>query len=102
VLESYSDIEVVGEAADGREAVELARHLMPEVIIMDINMPNMNGIDATVEIKSRDPFMKIVALSVNADGDSEGAVLRAGAETLLSKGAPLDELYRAIQEALVR
>jgi signal transduction histidine kinase/ActR/RegA family two-component response regulator len=100
VLESYSDIEVVGEARDGREAVELAERLRPEVIIMDINMPNMNGIEATVGIKSRHPGMKVVALSVNADGDTEGAVLRAGAETLLSKEAALVELYRAIRQAL--
>jgi CheY-like chemotaxis protein/anti-sigma regulatory factor (Ser/Thr protein kinase) len=100
VLESYSDIEVVGEARDGLEAVELAEDLTPEVIIMDINMPNMNGIEATVGIKSRNPGMKIVGLSVNADGDNEEAMLRAGAETLLSKVAALDELYRAIRQAL--
>jgi len=100
VLESYSDIEVVGEARDGREAVELAERLTPEVIVMDINMPNMNGIEATVGIKSRYPATKIVALSVNADGDNEGAMRRAGAETLLSKEAALDELYRAIRHAL--
>jgi CheY-like chemotaxis protein len=102
VLESYSDIEVVGEAGDGREAVELAERLTPEVIIMDINMPKMNGVEATVEIKSRQPGVKIIALSVNADAGFEGVVLRAGAETLLSKGAALDELYRAIRQALFR
>jgi DNA-binding NarL/FixJ family response regulator len=63
-------------------------------------MPNMNGIEATVGIKSRHPGMKVVALSVNADGDTEGAVLGAGAETLLSKEAALVELYRAIRQAL--
>jgi CheY-like chemotaxis protein len=102
VLESYSDIEVVGEALDGREAVELAERLTPEVIIMDINMPNMNGIEATIAIKSRHPGMKVVALSVNADADNERVMLRAGAETLLSKGAALDELYRAIRQTLSR
>jgi DNA-binding NarL/FixJ family response regulator len=99
VLESYSDIEVVGEARDGREAMELAERLTPEVIIMDINMPNINGIEATVGIKSRHPGIKIVALSVNADADNEEATLRAGAEMLLSKEAALDELYRAIRQA---
>jgi DNA-binding NarL/FixJ family response regulator len=67
---------------------------------MDINMPKMNGIEATVEIKSRHPGMKVVTLSVNADADNKGAMLRAGAETLLSKEAALDELYRAIRHAL--
>ena len=100
VLESYSDIEVVGEACDGREAVEMAERFTPAVIVMDVNMPNMNGIDATVGIKSRHPGIKIVALSVNAEGDSEEVIVRAGAETLLWKGAALDELYRAIRQAL--
>ena len=99
-LESYSDIEVVGEAGDGKEALELAERLMPEVIIMDIHMPNMNGIEATVVIKSRHPGMKIVGLSVNADDDAKIAMLHAGAEALLTKGAALDELYRAIRQAL--
>ncbi len=85
VLESHSDIEVVGEACDGREAVDLAERLTPEVIIMDVNMPNMNGIEATVGIKSRHPGMKIVGLSVNADGETKGAMLHAGAETLLTQ-----------------
>jgi signal transduction histidine kinase/CheY-like chemotaxis protein len=100
VLDGYSDIEVVGEACNGREAVELAERLTPDVIIMDVNMPNMNGIEATVGIKSRHPGMKIVGLSVNADDDTRRAMLHAGAETLLTKGAALDELYRAIQQSL--
>jgi CheY-like chemotaxis protein len=100
VLEGYPDIEVVGEACDGREAVDLAERLTPEVIIMDVNMPNMNGIEATVVIKSRHPGMKIVGLSVNADDDAKIAMLHAGAEALLTKGAALDELYRAIRQAL--
>jgi DNA-binding NarL/FixJ family response regulator len=100
VLESYSDVEVVGEAGDGRQAVELAERLTPEVIIMDINMPNMNGIEATALIKPRHTGMKIIGLSVKADDDNKTAMLRAGAETLLSKAAALDELYRAIRQAL--
>jgi PAS domain S-box-containing protein len=97
VLESFSDIEVVGEASDGEEAVQLAERLAPEVIIMDINMPKMNGIQATAEIKFRHPGMKIIAVSVNADEDYKRAMLHAGAETLLSKAAAVSELYRAIR-----
>jgi CheY-like chemotaxis protein len=100
VLESYSDIEVVGEAGDGREALELAERLTPEIIIMDINMPYMNGIEATASIKLRNTGVKIIGLSVNADDDNKTAMLRAGAETLLSKAAALDELYRAIRQTL--
>jgi PAS domain S-box-containing protein len=99
-LESYSDIEVIGEARDGREAIELADRLMPEVIIMDVNMPNLNGIDATIEIKSRHPGMKIVGLSVNADGATIRDMINAGGEKLLTKGAALNELYHAIRETL--
>jgi PAS domain S-box-containing protein len=101
-LGSYSDIEVIGEARDGREAIEMAERLMPEVIIMDVNMPNMNGIDATVEIKSRHPGMKIVGLSVNADSAAIRDMLSAGGEKLLTKGAALNELYQAIRETLSR
>ena len=101
-LESYSDIEVVGEAGDGKEALELAERLMPEVIIMDIHMPNMNGIQATSAIKSRPPGMKIVGLSTSADADFESVMLHAGAETLLSKVADTGELHRAIRQALPR
>jgi len=99
-LESYSDIEVVGEAGDGQEAVELAEDLKPEVVIMDIHMPNMNGIEATSSIKSRHPDMKIIGLSANTDGESERALLRAGAEALLSKVAAAGELHRAIRQTI--
>jgi DNA-binding NarL/FixJ family response regulator len=67
---------------------------------MDINMPMMNGIDATAEITSRYPHITVIGLSVQAGGDNEEAMKKAGAAILLTKEAAADELYQAIREAL--
>lgn len=100
VLEAYSDVSVVGEATNGKEAVAIAAALRPSIVLMDINMPNMNGIDATAEIKQKWPDITVIGLSVNADGDNQAAMISAGATFLLTKEAALDELYKAIQEVL--
>lgn len=100
VLEAYSDVSVVGEATNGKEAVAIAAALRPSIVLMDINMPNMNGIDATAEIKQKWPDITVIGLSVNADGDNQAAMISAGATFLLTKEAAVDELYRAIQEVL--
>jgi signal transduction histidine kinase/CheY-like chemotaxis protein len=100
VLEAYSDIQVIGEAANGNEAITLARTLQPDVVLMDINMPKMNGIEATAVIKQHYPDMALVGLSVNADSGNREAMMQAGATTLLTKEAPVQELYEAIQSAL--
>jgi DNA-binding NarL/FixJ family response regulator len=95
-LDSYADVEIVGEAADGEEAVASADRLHPSVVIMDINMPKKNGIEATAEIKARDPEVIIIGLSVNTAGDLQTAMLQAGAAMLLTKEAAVEELYAAI------
>ncbi len=100
VLESYQEVEVVGEASDGEEAVTLVHQLRPTVVVMDINMPRLNGIEATGRIKSRYPEITIIGLSVNADPDNQDAMIAAGADVLLPKEAATAELYRVIQEAL--
>jgi two-component system CheB/CheR fusion protein len=100
VLDSYPDIEVVGEAADGKEAVAAADHLRPSVVVMDINMPRMNGIEATAQIKARHPAAVVIGLSVQADAHSRSALLEAGAAELVTKEAAAEELYRSIHEAL--
>ncbi|MDN5941792.1 MAG: response regulator, partial [Nitrospira sp.] len=74
--------------------------LHPAVVLMDINMPKMNGIDATAHIKARHPEVIVIGLSVNARGENERAMQQAGAAVLLTKEAAMDELYRAMQEAL--
>ncbi|MGB4888832.1 MAG: response regulator [Nitrospira sp.] len=100
VLEHYDDVAVVGEASTGREAIEFVERLRPAVIVMDINMPETNGIDATVEIKARHPDVAVIGLSVHNTAEARKAMLQAGATTLLSKESAVDELYAAIRQAL--
>jgi PAS domain S-box-containing protein len=100
VLESYQDVAIVGEACNGEEAVSFVERLQPTVVLMDINMPKMNGIEAAAEITSRYPAIVVIGLSVNADGANETAMRKAGAATLLTKEAAVDELYRTILETL--
>lgn len=100
MLGGYDDVSVIGEASNGREAVESVDRLRPSVVVMDINMPVTNGIDATVEIKARHPQVAVIGLSVQNSGEAREAMLRAGAVTLISKEAAVDELYLAIRQAL--
>ena len=92
--------QVVGLASNGQTGYELARDLVPDVVIMDINMPETNGIDATVEIKARHPDVAVIGLSVHNTAEARKAMLQAGATTLLSKESAVDELYAAIRQAL--
>jgi DNA-binding NarL/FixJ family response regulator len=79
VLEGFSDIDVVGEASNGREAVDLTERFKPSAIVMDINMPLMNGIEATATIKTRHPDIVVIGMSVNASVDNHDAMRTAGA-----------------------
>lgn len=100
LLDSYANIEVVGEAWNGEEAVVAATALKPTIVLMDINMPKMNGIDATTAIKARFPDTIVIGLSVHAGGANEEAIIQAGALMLLTKEAAVDELYQAIEKVL--
>ena len=100
VLDHYPNIEVVGEACNGEEAIAAATALKPTIVLMDINMPKMNGIDATTAIKARFPDMRIIGLSVHAGGANEKAIIQAGASMLLTKEAAVDELYQAIERVI--
>lgn len=100
MLETYSDIALVGEAGNGEEAVALVDQLKPSVVIMDISMPKMNGIEATGRIIARHPMLPIIGLSVNAGGDNRTAMLKAGARRLLTKEAAVEQLYGAIKHAV--
>ena len=97
LLESYADVQVVGEARNGREAIEASAQLRPDVVIMDISMPDMNGIEATAHIKRRQPTTIVVGLSVNADQQSITAMVNAGAAMLITKEAAVNELYDAVK-----
>jgi DNA-binding NarL/FixJ family response regulator len=97
LLDSVAETEVVGEACDGREAVRLARRLGPDVVLMDLNMPNKNGIEATREILTRHPGVGVLVLTMFEDDDSVFAAMRAGARGYLLKGADGDDTLRAIR-----
>jgi PAS domain S-box-containing protein len=96
LLARQTNIEVVGEAADGKEAVEKAGQLNPDLIIMDVSMPVMDGIEATRLIKAKMPHVRVVGLSMFEDEHITAAMLQAGAETFISKTASTTELLNAI------
>ena len=100
ILETYADVQVVGDACDGVEALSAVDRLHPRVILMDINMPKKNGIEVTAEIKARHPHIPIIGLSVNAEQENQVAMLKAGASMLLTKEAAVDQLYTAIQAVM--
>ena len=100
LLMTYSNIEVVGEAADGQEAVELAERLRPRLIIMDVNMPRMNGIDATTAIRARWTDTSVIGLSVHASPETDRAMRAAGAAMLLPKETAARGLYQAIHKVI--
>ena len=91
------DMEIVGEADNGRAAVELAQKLSPDVVLMDITMPELNGIDATQQIAVLDPAPKIIAVSLHSDQRHVTDALKAGASGYVVKDSPLDELILAIR-----
>lgn len=97
LLEKENDFEVVAEADDGRETLELVANLLPDVVIMDIGMPNLNGIEATRQIHSMSPDIKVLALSMHAEEQFVAEMLRAGAAGYLLKDCAYDELVRAIR-----
>lgn len=97
LLESVPDTEVVGEAASGQEAVELARTLDPDVVVMDLNMPDLNGIEATRQIVAETNDVHILVMTMHEDDESVFAALRAGARGYQLKGAAQAETLRAIR-----
>jgi CheY-like chemotaxis protein len=97
VLVSYTDIEVVGEASNGEEALAGVVTHQPAIVVMDINMPKMNGIEATAVIRHRYPKIIVIGLSVQAGEEMQQAMLQAGASALLTKEAAVDQLYQTIQ-----
>jgi PAS domain S-box-containing protein len=96
LISNQADIQVVGEAADGREAIEKARQLKPNVMVMDVSMPLMDGIEATRHIKAEMPHIRIIGLSMFEDEAVTAAMRRAGADTFISKTASTAKLLQAI------
>lgn len=96
LLDQDARIDVVGEADTGRNTVELARKLVPDVVVMDITMPDLNGVEATSRIKKEVPSTKVLCLSMHSDKRFVMAVMQAGASGFLLKDCPFEELLRAI------
>jgi len=97
ILRAEPDIDVVGEAADGREAVEQARHLKPDVVLMDIRMPGLDGIEATRQVTALDPPARVLVLTTFDLDEYVYESLRAGASAFLLKDAPEQQLVAAVR-----
>ncbi len=97
MLEKQTDFEIVGETGDGRETVELAQQKDIDVIVMDINMPHINGVEATRQIKAISPKIKILTLSVHSRGPVIAQMIQAGASGYLPKTCATKELVEAIR-----
>ena len=99
MLADVDDVEIVGAAETGLRAVELAEQLSPDVILMDLRMPDLDGIEATRRLSRSAPATAVVVLTMFEDDDSVFAAMRAGARGYLLKGAEQDEIARAIGAA---
>ncbi|MCJ7536474.1 MAG: response regulator transcription factor [Anaerolineales bacterium] len=97
LLEAESDIRVVGEALNGREALELTESLQPDVVLMDITMPEMDGLEATKQLKSRFPHINVLVLTMHRSDDYFFEMLKAGASGYILKGAKTSELINAVR-----
>jgi DNA-binding NarL/FixJ family response regulator len=94
LLATRQEIEVVGEAGDGRQAVEMVREHQPDVVLMDAQMPHMDGLEATRQIKARWPEVRVVVVTMYASRQAEARA--AGVDGFLRKGGPVEELLSAI------
>jgi DNA-binding NarL/FixJ family response regulator len=99
MLAQHPEIAVVGEAADGAEAVELVSQLQPDVVVMDVSMPKLNGIEATHQITGRFPAVRIIGLSMHREPHIEAAMRDAGAVAYACKDDPSEELVAIIMGA---
>jgi two-component system response regulator NreC len=97
ILSSQTDMEIVGEAGNGREAVELADKLRPDIVVMDVAMPELNGIEATRRLTASAPHTRVIALSMHKDNVYVREILRAGARGYLLKDSVADDLVSAVR-----
>ncbi len=100
LLEQEEDIYIVGEADNGRSSVKLAGELAPDVVIMDVAMPDLNGIDATRRVIEAEPKARVLALSMHSDGRYVKGMLQAGARGYILKDCAAEELTRAIRTVM--
>ncbi len=97
LLDLQGDIEIVGEASDGKKAIEKARELVPDVVIMDISMPEMDGLEATRRIKKKNPSVKVLVLTQHDNREYVLSTIKSGSDGYLPKGALGSELVAAIR-----
>ena len=97
ILADQPDIELVGQASDGEMAVDMARQLQPDVVIMDVTMPRLNGVEATRLIAGEMPEVRVIGLSLHEPADMTASMREAGAHAYLNKGGPAEELIAAIR-----
>jgi DNA-binding NarL/FixJ family response regulator len=98
LIEGQADMEVVGQARTGREAVRLARELAPDLVVMDVAMPDLNGVEAARQIVQANPEAKVLALSMHSDAQFVARMLEAGASGYLLKDGAFDELEAGIRQ----
>ena len=101
ILERQSDMEIVGEAGNGREAVEMAERLQPDILVMDVAMPELNGIEATRRVARQSPRTRVLALSMHKDSVYVREILRAGARGYLLKDAIDRDLLAAVRAVAI-
>ena len=99
-LQSEPDFEVIGEAGDGREAIDAVQQLRPHVALIDVTMPRLNGIEATRRIAATCPDVKVVGLSMHEADTMAATMIAAGAAGYVVKSAPLEELFQTIRAAV--
>ena len=97
LIEQHSEMEVIGEAKDGNMALQLTKDLSPDVVIMDVSMPNLNGVEATKYITKQKPDVKVIILSVHTDSNIVKESLKAGASGYVLKSYLFDELLNALK-----
>lgn len=96
-LSTYQDLEVVGEALDGHQAIQKVKSLQPDIVIMDIAMPDLNGIDATLQIKKLDPEIKVIIFTMYSNREYVIDLFKAGISSYVLKKDPLSDLINAIK-----
>ena len=99
MLADNPDIEVIGEASSGEEAIDAVRHQRPDIVLMDIRMPGIGGLEATRKILRLDDSIRVIVVTACADDPYPTRVMQAGATAYITKGADIDEMVRAIRKA---
>jgi DNA-binding NarL/FixJ family response regulator len=98
VLELMEDLQIVGEATNGLEAVHMVKELRPDVVLMDLEMPRMNGFEATRHIKHHHQSTGVIALSIRGDKEARQQAEMAGVDAFVEKGEPFDKLFSTIRQ----